>query len=129
MGDKGRHFILLLDESGSVPHKDFENMKKSIASMMNYPLNGQNRVSIIGFSSHNQQKILCNEEHNPEKIMDCLTYDQSEKTWTKWTKYDGWTANNEAFDYIMNSDNNLLLRNYINQVIIFTDGQPNDDVS
>jgi len=111
-----RHFIFLLDGSGSVSWSDFNNMKRSIESMVNYPMNGQNKVSIVEFGS-SQQK-LCEFAIEPYEIEECLKPSK---------KDNGGTDINGAMDYAV--------RNFINVdksmnhvVVIFTDGMPNSSV-
>lgn len=70
-----RHFIFMIDGAGSFSKsfyeysKDLESMKNSIMSMVNYPLNGQNKVSVVDFSS---SISLCEGQLEPDGIESCI---------------------------------------------------------
>lgn len=113
---KNRHFIFVLDGSGSISTSQFKQMKETLRSMLFYPLNGQNKVSVIEFSNADQQRILCRNAEFVEQIEACLDVTSNEQ-------FKQYTHFGPAINYV--KDN--LLDQYMNNVIIyFTDGIPSD---
>merc|ERR1711981_575766 len=105
---KGKHYIILLDGSGSVTNANFKNMLKTVQSMLWFPMNGYNKVTIIEFSD--SVRVRCSSLIDHDKIKDCLFSGNQIKGST-----DTAGAFEKAVDFMMDG-------NYENIVALFTDG-------
>lgn len=104
-----QHYIVLLDGSGSITDYDFDNMLKNVESMLWFALNGQNKVTIIEFSTGTRVRCSAKTDHN--QLKNCLY---------KFTQMNGGTDTLEAFEdaltYMADPD-------YKYVIALFTDGQ------
>jgi len=70
-----KHFIIILDGSGSVNNYDFKNSLKTIESMIWFALNGRNKVTVFEFASG--VKDLCKGITSTAQVKGCLFGRQS----------------------------------------------------
>lgn len=116
-----RNFIFAIDGSNSISTKEFEGMKRTLKSMLNYPLNGHNYVSVMEFSGDYEQRILCQNVFEAKELETCLYNDKSGNF---FGQYKGWTSTDKAIDFI---ENNLLTPYRDNVIVYVTDGVPNGE--
>lgn len=105
------HYIFIVDASGSVSSSNFNNALKTIESMIWFPLNGKNKVTIFEYGSTMQSR--CNGITKSSQAKTCL--------FSK-NKLGGGTATADAFDYALRF---MRDPNFKNVVSIFTDGHSN----
>jgi len=103
-----KNYVFLLDGSGSVASYDFDNMLKTVRSMVWMPMNGNNKVTIIEYSS--SVRVRCNAVTDHSKIEECLFDSNQLRRGTN--THDGL---NEAVKYMQDP-------NYDNILAVFTDG-------